>query len=211
MMRMLTAGELLYMDQRQSGIELVPASYSYIRTLLFGFVGWDRYILTEDAVLHEFLEVVIQRYCPDVFYAYKIIYVGGGFQVSDLLRRNEREGFLSEAENVIAILDGDLKGQAFADHPKILFLPIDSVEKALFEHYSEEDFPFRYPDTRTFNSPKELFNALLGAGVMSRSQIYTYLSTRHSQALAALATALNGFLSRPEERPHRAAAQGTPP
>lgn len=195
MMRMLSAGELLYMDQRERGIELLPASYSYIRTLLFGFVGWDRYILTEDAVLHEFIEVIIQRYCPNVFYTYKIIYVGGGPQVSDLLRRNEREGFLSEAENVIAILDGDLRGQAFANHPKILFLPIDSVEKTLFQYYNEPEFPSRYPGPRSFNSPKELFNALQEAAVMSRSQIYLYLCSRNEQALGALADNLNRFLA----------------
>ena len=195
MMRMLTPDELLYMDHSESSIKLVPASYGYIKTLLFGFVDWDRYILTEDAVLLEFLEAVIRQYCSNVFYKYKIIYVGGGPQVSDLLRRNEQERFLSEAENVIAILDGDLRGQAFANHPKILFLPIDSVEKAIFQYYGEVDFPCRYPSARTFTSPKELFNALQIARVMSRNQIYSYLCERNRQALAPLAVALNRFLS----------------
>ena len=45
-------------DPCESSVELVPASYGYIKTLLFGFVDWDRYILTEDEVLHDFLEVV---------------------------------------------------------------------------------------------------------------------------------------------------------
>jgi len=198
MMRMLTPSELLYMDRRESGIELVPASYSYIKTLLFGFSGWDRYILTEDVVLHDFLEAIIQRYCKNVFYRYKIIYVGGGPQVSDLLRRNEEEGFLSEAENVIAILDGDLKDQAFANHPRIHFSPVDSVEKALFQYYGENDFPYRYPGVRTFKKPRELFNALQSAGVMSRAQIHLYLCDRNDQALAPLAVTLNGFLSRPQ-------------
>jgi ABC-type dipeptide/oligopeptide/nickel transport system ATPase subunit len=198
MMRMLTPSELLYMDRRETGIELVPASYSYIKTLLFGFSGWDRYILTEDAVLHDFIEAIIQRYCSNAFYRYKVIYVGGGPQVSDLLRRNEAEGFLLEAENVIAILDGDLKGQAFANHPRIHFLPIDSVEKALFQCYSENDFPYRYPGTRAFISPKELFNALQSSGVMSRAQIHSYLLNRNDQSLAQLAATLDSFLSRPQ-------------
>jgi ABC-type dipeptide/oligopeptide/nickel transport system ATPase subunit len=198
MMRMLTPSELLYMDRRETGIEFVPASYSYIKTLLFGFTGWDRYILTEDAVLHDFIEAIIQRYCANAFYRYKVIYVGGGPQVSDLLRRNEAEGFLSEAENVIAVLDGDLKGQAFANHPRIHFLPIDSVEKALFQCYSENDFPYRYPGRRAFTSPKELFNALQSASVMSRAQIYSYLIKRNDQSLVQLVATLNSFLSRPQ-------------
>lgn len=196
MMRMLTADELLYMERRETGIELVPASYSYIKTLLFGFTGWDRYILTEDAVLHDFLEAIIQHYCADPFYRYKIIYVGGGPQVSDLLRRNQREEFLAEAECVIAVLDGDLAGQAFANHPSIHFLPIDSVEKALFQYHAEADFPHRYPGSRIFATPRELFNALQSAGIMSRAQIHSYLINRNDQALAQLVATLNTFLSR---------------
>src|SRR5262249_39229284 len=94
MMRTLSSQELLYMERYVTLTELYPASYSYIKTLLFGFTGWDRYILTEDAVLHDFIGAIIQRYCKDVFYQYKIIYVGGATQVSDLIRRNQREGFL---------------------------------------------------------------------------------------------------------------------
>jgi ABC-type dipeptide/oligopeptide/nickel transport system ATPase subunit len=195
MMRMLDSSELLYLDRLESGIELVPASYSYIKTLLFGFAGWDRYILTEDAVLHDFLEAMIQHYCKNVFYRYKIIHVGGGWQVSDLLRRNEKEGFLAEAEHVIAILDGDQNGEVFAIHPKIYFLPIESVEKALFQYYAESDFPCRYPGARIFTSPKELFNALQSAGIMSRTQIHSYLCSRSNQAMEHLAATLNGFLS----------------
>ena len=196
MMRMLTDGELLYMDRRESGIELVPASYSYIKTLLFGFFGWDRYILTEDTVLHDFIEAIIQRYCRDVFFQYKIIHIGGGKQVSDLLLRNETEEFLSKAENVIAILDGDQKNHAFANHPSIHFLPIQSVEKALLRYYSEDNFPYRYPRARAFMNAKELFNALQSAGVMSRAQIYSYVCDRNDQALTQLVATLNGFLSR---------------
>ena len=176
----------------------MPASYNYIKTLLFGFSGWDRYILTEDAVLQDFLEAIIQRHCSKVFYRYKIIYIGGGSQVSDLLRRNEVEGFLSEAENVIAILDGDRAGQGYAAHPRIHFLPIESVEAALFQYYREGDFPYRYPNPKQFTGPKDLFNALQSVGVMSRTQIHSYLLQRNEESLAPLAATLNRFLSRPQ-------------
>ena len=198
MMRKLDPHELLYMDRGATGVELVPASYNYIKTLLFGFSDWDRYILTEDAVLQDFLEAIIQRHCQNVFYRYKIIYIGGGSQVSSLLRRNEAEGFLSEAENVIAILDGDRQGQGYANHPKIYFLPIESVEAALFQYYREDDFPYRYPNQREFTGPKDLFDALQSVRVMSRTQIYSYLLQRNEESLAPLAAVLNRFLSRPQ-------------
>lgn len=194
MMRTLNPDELLYMDRNENRTELVPASYSYIKTLLFGFSGWDRYILTEDEVLHDFIEFIIRRYCKNVFYRYKIIYVGGGSQVADLLRRNESEKFLSDADEVIAILDGDQKGKSSACHPMIYFLPIESVEKALFGYYSEVDFPYKLATGKGFNGAKDLFNSLLRDGVPA-SKIYLYLCDRNDQSITELAVTLNNFLS----------------
>ena len=197
MMRTLDADELLYMERHDDEVELYPASYSYIKTLLFGFSGWDRYILTEDEVLHALLEAIIQQYCPNVFFRYKIIHIGGGFQVSDLLRRNETEGFLSEAKNVVAILDGDLREEHFAQRSNIYCLPIASVEKALLGYYNEKDFPHRLPKGIGFSNAKSLFKTLQEERVMSAGQIYLYICNRNKQALAPLVSVLNTFLSRP--------------
>lgn len=196
MMRTLDASELMYMERRGTEIVLSPASYSYIKTLLFGFTGWDRYILTEDRVLHGFVEFIIRRYCTDVFYQYKIIYVGGGSQVSDLMRRNQEEHFLSEPDNVLAILDGDQRGADHARQPKTYFQPIESVEKALLAYYTEENFPFRLAAGKGFSGAKDLFNSLQRDGVMSITQIYGYICERNEQSIGLLAVALNGFLSR---------------
>ncbi|TQN50120.1 Methionine import ATP-binding protein MetN [Acidithiobacillus thiooxidans ATCC 19377] len=78
MMRQLEASELFYIDDTQGVISITPRSYSYAKARLFGFAGWDKYILTEDEVLLSFIEAVIEKYCPQIFFRYKIIFIGGG-------------------------------------------------------------------------------------------------------------------------------------
>jgi hypothetical protein len=113
------------------------------------FAGWDRYILTEDEVLENFLEHVIRKYIPRIFYKYKIIYVGGGSNTVALMDRNASHNFLSSKENVIAILDGDQRGEKYAQRDSgIDFLPWESVEKKLFADYNESETLTRVPDYR---------------------------------------------------------------
>lgn len=197
MMQTLDSSELLYMERRDSNVELYPASYNYIKTLLFGFTGWDRYILTEDAELQGLLETIIRRYGGDVFFKYKIIYVGGGSQVTDLLRRNRAEAFLSESANVIAVLDGDQSKYRHAKQDGVHSLPIESVEKALVDYYRESDFPHRLPAGIEFRDGKDLFRLLQRHRVMSESEIYTYICERNEQSLAPLINTLRAFLGRP--------------
>ena len=143
MMRTLNINELLYMERQDGQTSLLPRSYSFINSVLFGFIGWDRYILTEDEVLAALLETIIQRYCGDAFFSHKIIYAGGGSQVTDLLRRNRLEHFLAKPENVIAVLDGDQSGLQHTKSPDVHCLPIQSVEKALFGYYADPEFPYK--------------------------------------------------------------------
>ena len=95
------------MERSDAETTLTPVSYSYAKSLLFAFAGWDRYILTEDRVLQIFLETLIHKKFRNIFFRYKIIFVGGAEQVVSLLERNHVEQFFSEPENVIAVLDGD--------------------------------------------------------------------------------------------------------
>ena len=68
MMRMLKEEELFFMEWQKGTTTLNSVPYSFVKSLLFGFRGWDRYILTEDRVLRDFLESFIRRCCPNVFF-----------------------------------------------------------------------------------------------------------------------------------------------
>ena len=195
MMRTLGDHELFYMEQGDAETTLKAVSYSYIRSRLFGFLGFDRYILTEDRVLRDFLETVIRRYCQDVFFEYKIIYIGGGQQVVDLLVRNRSDQFLSEPRNVIAVLDGDRQEKGIAQEENVYCLPFESVESALHKYYMEDSFPYKLAEGKKFNGAKDLFNSLRRDKVMSIEKINHYVCDRNEQELKLLVSVLRKFLS----------------
>lgn len=197
LMRQLHSDELFYIDRNDGNISICRTSYSYAKARLFGFSGWDRYILTEDQVLLGFIKTVIERYCPQVFFQYKIIFIGGGTQVTSLMKHNEREQFLSAPENVIAVLDGDQRNVNFVDHPSVFKLPIESVEKAVFADSKEDgDFPFQ-TDRDNFTGEKDFYNYLQQKGIATQKQIFDYLIGRNEDALQEIVGVLRNFLSPP--------------
>jgi len=133
MMRTVEPQELYYMGEpSEAGQTLITnVPYNYINTLLFGFRGWDKYILTEDEVLCDFLEFVIRRYCGNLFYSYKIIHVGGSTNTTELMHRNATENFLAESKDVITVLDGDQRNRRHSRRENVYCIPLESVEKAL--------------------------------------------------------------------------------
>jgi ABC-type dipeptide/oligopeptide/nickel transport system ATPase subunit len=194
MMRMLGANELLYMSPSSDGIDLAPASYSYIKSILFGFVGWDRYILTEDGRLIEFIDFIIQTHCS-AFFSYKLIYAGGASQVVDLLKRNRKESFLAESGVVIAVLDGDQDGERYAKEEGVYLIPVQSVEKAIGEYYEEPDFPYKLAPGKGFNGSKDLVHSLLRDKVASLQQLFAYIFERNKDGFSPLIETLNKLLS----------------
>lgn len=139
LMQTLNDDELYYMCENDAGTSIVNRSYNFIKSTLFGFKGWDKYILTEDEVLQSFLEYIIDASENEYFYKYKIIYVGGGTNVIDLMRRNQNETFLTTHQNVISVLDGDQLGLRHARGDNILCIPFQSVEKDFYQAYENDD------------------------------------------------------------------------
>ena len=195
MMRTLNDDELYFMERSDAETTLTPVSYSYAKSLLFAFAGWDRYILTEDRVLQIFLETLIHKKFQNIFFRYKIVFVGGANQVVSLLERNHTEQFFSEPENVIAVLDGDQRSKKPAQADSIHFLPFDNVETAIHEYYMEDKFPHKLPEGTGFNSPKDLFHSLQQRRIMSAEQICEYICDHSEQALEHLVAVLREFLT----------------
>lgn len=195
LMRQLETNELFYIDENNGQISISPTSYSYAKARLFGFSGWDRYILTEDEVLLGFIEAVIEKYCPNTFFRYKIIFVGGGTQVVGLMKHNEQEQFLSSPEKVIAILDGDQKNEKYVDHSGVHLMPIESVEKAIYaDSQTCVDFPFGTGRTN-FTSPKDFHHYLQQKKIATQKQIFEYLISRNDEALQDIVSVLRNFLA----------------
>ncbi|MBV6323444.1 ATP-binding cassette domain-containing protein [Duganella violaceipulchra] len=194
MMQTLLDGELYHMREGVDGIEVLPESYAYIKSTLFGFRGWDRYVLTEDKVLMRFLEYVINQFCGDVFYEYKIIYIGAAGSVVDLMRRNEREEFFSKKDHVISVLDGDQREEKYAQGDRILFIPFESVEKEIYSDYM--DGKLRLLGNYATNDPKKLFAKFISMKVLSELKIFDYLCSKNEAQVVEFAAHLKDFLSR---------------
>ncbi len=194
LIKQLKANELYYVSKSGGQAKIEPTSYSYAKARLFGFSGWDKYILTEDSLLLSFIETIIERYVPERFFSYKVIYVGGGSQVVSLMKYNKEENFLSSPNEVIAILDGDQKNEKHLKESNVFVIPIESVEKAIFaESKKDPDFPFE-TDRRDFTSAKDFHNYLKQKRVATQKEIFDYLITKNEGEFQDIVGVLSGFL-----------------
>lgn len=201
LMKTLDHGELYYIEAQ--GEELIPrlASYNLIKSLLYGFQDWDKYILTEDEVLSDMLEYLIDNFRQELFYRYKVIYIGAAQSVVNLLRRNTTEEFFSAKSNVIAVLDGDQRIYAWANNSEnTYFLPIESVEKAVHYHYANG--PNILSDALQVElplKPKDLYRCLMRQGVLTQRGVFAFLKESHQEAFEPLVRVLKAFLMKPED------------
>lgn len=200
LMRTLDDGELFYFTNENGNASLYPVSYNYIKSVLFGFEGWDKYILTEDEVLQNYIEYLINKYCDDVFYKYKIIYVGGATNVVDLMKRNKIHKFLSDDKNVICILDGDQKEKRHVvNNQDVYCIPQESVEKDLYLSYLAHDpnIP-RLGDKEKYIKvgppDKKLYENLILWQLMSEQKIHEFVTRKHQAEINAFVTTLQAFL-----------------
>src|SRR5690606_28960646 len=66
-MKTLDVSELAFLDKRNDQTVVEPSSYSHAKARLFGFYGWDRYILTEDKTLTGLIGHLLAHHCPPSF------------------------------------------------------------------------------------------------------------------------------------------------
>ncbi len=194
LMQTLEVGELAYLERTAEAINLTPMSFNSVKSILFGFRGFDRYILTEDDVLKQFLEYVIRRYCPPAFFSYQIIYIAGADQVTDLMQRNRSAQFFGPKEHVMSVLDGD---QQRPDLPsRTICIPLRNVEQALWDAYRRPDFPDTFPGGELLK-PKHLYDQIQRRGILSAEEVNHVLCDLHDADMQTFAARLTEFLGRP--------------
>ncbi|ARB29742.1 AAA family ATPase [Pseudomonas tolaasii] len=199
LMKTLLYGELFHLEEVDGIVSPLPVSYNFIKSLLFGFEGWDKYILTEDKVLQRFLEFIINKFCAETFYRFKIIYIGGAPNVVNLMQRNADEKFLSTKDNVISILDGDQADQKHTlNFKNVHCIPLSSVEKKIYEDYlSGAEELVRVSAGLTFHDDKDMFSKLTGRRLMSEAQIFEYLCRIYIDEITKFSEILKSFLYDP--------------
>ncbi|UUQ67616.1 ATP-binding protein [Pseudomonas fuscovaginae UPB0736] len=199
LMKTLEYGELFHLEETDGILSPATVSYNFIKSLLFGFEGWDKYILTEDEVLQRFLEFIINKFCSKIFYRFKIIYIGGAHNVVNLMKRNAAERFLTTEDNVISILDGDQADQKHViNYKNVHCIPFNSVEKKIYEDYlaGSEDL-VKISNGIKFRDNKDMFSKLTGKKLMSESQIFEYLCNAYVNEITEFSEKLKSFLYDP--------------
>ncbi|NBB06719.1 AAA family ATPase [Pseudomonas monteilii] len=196
LMKTLEDHEIFYLLDEVAGVHPIPASYSYVKSVLFGFKGWDRYILTEDDVLQNLIGYVLKKYHPVAHFQYKIIYIGGGSGVVDLMARNAKEEFFAGKENVISILDGDQAGQKHVKNfSNVHCIPFPSVEKQLHADYygGSAYLSGKLGQVQQLDN-KAFYKHVTRSKLMSEAEIIEYICDTHAAETQAFAKIFDTFL-----------------
>jgi hypothetical protein len=199
LMQTLREGELLYLEAAGGHSTLEERSFAYVKSLLFGFRGWDRYILVEDEAARLVIQHHINSYCLTSYFHYLIIEVGGVGQVLSLLQRNRDQGFLAPADAVIAILDGDQAGTGNAVMPATQCMPLWSLESAFETAYDQPGFTPRLPANERLpekGRDKAIYKAFRRYRLLSDTEIVELACAPKAGEIQAFAEQILGpFLS----------------
>lgn len=200
LMKTLRNDEIFYILENNNITSPTPASYNFIKSVLFGFKGWDRYILTEDELLQSLIQYLINKNFPDTHFQYKIIYIGGGSSVVDLMKRNSEEEFFSEKLNVISILDGDQAKEKHVQHfDNVHCIPFDSVEKQLHaDYYGGSVKLLKLIGEIPRMDNKKFYKHIRKQGLMSETEVFDYLYREYQHETQTFCEVLRKFLFLPE-------------
>lgn len=132
-------GGLYYLEDHAGSSTLVSRSFGYIKSDLFGFKGFDRYILTEDEVLEGFIEFVIKYHSVHCYYQHVTIGVAGVNQLRAIVEKNDSDEIFSNSSNVLCIVDGDKcdeMKQSYSGETRIVCSPMEDIEKYIYTNRS---------------------------------------------------------------------------
>ena len=199
LMKTLEPKEMFYIEESQEhqGVFAIDAkSFNYVNSILFGFIGWDRYILTEDDVLAAYLEFLIggidreRQLCK-----YKVIPIGGANNVVKLMLRNDEEKFLdSDRNHVICILDGDQseKPHVTENPGRVWCTPFGSIEKDLFRYAQSQR---SMPSTDRYDpNGKDYYKHLMSREGVPDTEIFRMLNKTKETDVAELERKLRDYL-----------------
>ncbi len=193
LIKTLNSEELHLIEHGENSLGVTQRSYNYIKSQLFGFTGWDKYILVEDDVAQDYISYLITSSGKSFYSRYKIIYVGGGSQVTSLMKRNAAENFLSEERNVIAILDGDQVGLRHCrNNNRVLYMPFQYVEWAVKNQYDSDP---SIPRVERDYTDKKTYESLLKTKSMTKESLFEIANRGYEESSSNLFMEIEKFLN----------------
>lgn len=209
LMKTLQDDELYYMEAFQeqgiAQISVMPRSYNFVKSVMYGFTGFDRYILTEDKCLANYIEYIITTSGQNLFFQHQVIYIGGATQVIDLKNRNDEANFLSERENILAVLDGDQAGKRYLkDVDNVIYLPFLNIELELYKRFADGQLAFaglnKITNKTETDRAKNLYKQITkkrfnGVALMPEADVYIYLEKLNPKGVQMFKKQILEFLN----------------
>lgn len=198
LMKTLKYDELFYMELENGEATLENKSYNYIKSLLYGFVDYDKYLLVEDDVLKDFIEHILKE--EKIFTKYIILPIGGADNVVKLMEKNHLKQIFSQSTNVISILDGD-KGNttAYKNRDDITFLPFQDIEKEFYSFYKAGAFGILSQEQlKQYNlqheNAKNIYTMFIREKIKTKEEIFDFLILKSHSEVNSFKTNILSFL-----------------
>ncbi len=192
--------ELFYMDLQDGVCSFENKSFNYIKSLLYGFKDYGKYILTEDILLRDYMIYLLRD--EDIFSEYIILPIAGASDTVKLMVINEETKVFENKENVCTVLDGDMKKKtAYKNRIDIHFLPFESIEKDLYEYLNDGSgfIDFTETELRENNvqvtNPKNIYTMLIRKKIRSQHEIFKFLSDKKLSEVEQFKNMLITFLN----------------
>ena len=191
LIKTLDENELYYMELNNGICSFENKSYNYIKSLLYGFQDYDKYILTEDEMLKAYMEYILKD--VDIFAKYIILPIGGASNTVSLMNINIDKKVFEEQENVCTVLDRDMKKKsAYKNKHDIFFSPFQDIEdecleifnKGEFGIFSEQELKEKYnvqrqPTHKDYS--KSIWKMLLKYKIRTKYEIFELLSNNREE------------------------------
>ena len=193
LMKTMEPDELFYMSESSGIATIEPASYNYVKSALFGFTGWDKYVLTEDKVLESYIHYLIDQMDGELgLCKFKIIPIGTASSVINLMKKNNIEGFLGPPESVVCILDGDQRDRQNVDvEERIWCIPYDSIEAHFHDLASTGEVNLSVGG----HEPKSFYRYAIQERFFTQTRIFELVSATRSAELQTLKDRLINHIS----------------
>lgn len=202
LMETLEDGELQYLEKEGGNVSCREISHNYAKGVLFGFHNsWDRYILTEDILLANFIQYLINKTQTSIFSKYIIIHVGTAQSTVDLKNRNDKEEYFSTSNNVFCVLDGDQRNvKKFNGLDNMLYLPYESIEKELGQYWLDrhDKIYFEHLNVQGDNVGgfgKSLMKEYANKKVMTEQDVFNFLIENSPDGIEQFQSEILQFLS----------------
>lgn len=196
-------GGLYYLEDNAGSVTLEQRSFGYIKSDLYGFEGYDRYILTEDEVLEGFVEYIIIFYSIRPYYQHRIIGVGGCNQLKLIVEKNDRCKIFSDSRNVLAIVDGDAfpsLDQEYTGSTQIYQSPVEDIEMFIYRNrdtlLQEIERPTYTESNKPKTASKTYWKYLINDIGIQKNELYKKIIDSKPEKCEQLAGELKIFLEK---------------